>query len=203
MSSSTLSAPLCHPRQLPRRRWISRIQSAIWKNTISIISIPQMNAKPYPTCHIVAFPTSLIPFLAASPRHSRQFHSVSNLKGRKEKKFTHQFRNWTRNIIHQSLFFLSVRLFHSYLHRYVSPGSFRDDDEFNGFNVSNLKEYTINEGLRSAIAAQEKEHRTTQLKEESEKAAEDILLLKAIIENSKIANDELHKEAYEFQVKKK
>lgn len=61
------------------------------------------------------------------------------------------------------------------------------------------KEFSINQQQKLTIATNEHEYRTKQVKALEEKAAEDISLLKAIIEGIKIRISEMRKETYEFK----
>lgn len=93
------------------------------------------------------------------------------------------------------------RLMDSYLHRKAGDINFnelaREINKMGGRNQR--KEWNLSQYQKYSIAVQEHEYRTKQLKALEEKAAEDISLLKAIIEGIKIRINEMRKETYEFK----
>jgi len=93
------------------------------------------------------------------------------------------------------------RLFHAYLHRHLPD---LRDDELDTVDLplppgAAPASGNIPLALKFAMALQEQDLRVQQLKELSDKVAEDTSLLRAIIEAIKIRTDELRKDTYEFQ----
>lgn len=98
------------------------------------------------------------------------------------------------------------RLMDSYLHRKAGDLNWEEvqrevqkSNKQQGNKGLRVKEWTLTQFQKYNIAVAEHEYRTKQFKALEEKAAEDISLLKAIIEGIKIRINEMRKETYEFK----
>jgi hypothetical protein len=89
------------------------------------------------------------------------------------------------------------RLFHAYLHRNLEGMTEEELDSYRQKFPDQGE--TIPLSLKFAMALKEQEVRTKNLKELKDKTAEDVCLLKAILESIKIRTDMLRKDTYRFQ----
>jgi chromosome segregation ATPase len=119
--------------------------------------------------------------------------------------FNEEEQSFNETMQHNELLAKENRLFDSYLHRKAGDVNFNElarelNNRVGGrAHLRRQGDRGLSEYDKYNIAMQEHEYRSKQLKALEDKAAEDISLLKAIIEGIKIRINEMRKETYEFK----